>query len=260
MSNRIKGKLALVTGASAGIGEAVARKLAENGVHLIITARRIDRLEALAGELRQKNGVNVYPLVLDVCDRKAVEAFGRKLEEESLTPDILINNAGLSAGKDPIFSADIGDWEVMVDTNIKGFLYVSRAVIPLMMKRNAGHIVNLGSIAGEEIYPGGNVYNATKFAVRALSKAMNVDLVNSKIRVANVAPGAVRTEFSLVRFKGDRDRADSVYHGFTPLAAEDVADCIVYILNTPEHVNIQYMVVTPTAQRDVNTVNRDGPL
>jgi NADP-dependent 3-hydroxy acid dehydrogenase YdfG len=251
----ISGKLALVTGASSGIGMSTARLLAENGVNLIITARRESRLRVLALEL---NNVNVYPFVLDVTDRVAVFDFANRLEQQSLIPDILINNAGLSVGKDPIYSADIDDWERMIDTNVKGFLYVVRAIIPMMLKRGSGHIINLGSIAGEQVYTGGNVYNATKFAVNALSKAMNVDLLDSRLRVCNIAPGMVNTEFSTVRYKGDKAKADKVYEGFTSLTGEDIADAILYVLKTPPHVNIQYILITPTAQRSVSAVNANN--
>jgi NADP-dependent 3-hydroxy acid dehydrogenase YdfG len=251
----ISGKLALITGASSGIGMSTARVLAENGVNLIMAARRDSRLQALALEL---GNVKTYPFVLNVAERIAVFDFARNLEQQSLIPDILINNAGLSAGKDPIYSADVDDWERMIDTNIKGFLYVARAVIPMMLKRGGGHIINIGSIAGEQIYPGGNVYNATKFAVKALSRAMNIDLLNSTVRVCNIAPGMVNTEFSTVRYKGDKAKADKIYEGFTSLSGEDIANAILYVLKTPPHVNIQYMLVTPTAQRAVSVVNTNN--
>jgi NADP-dependent 3-hydroxy acid dehydrogenase YdfG len=251
----ISGKLALVTGASSGIGMSTARLLAKNGVDLIITARRESRLRTFALEL---NNVNVYPFPLDVTKRVAVFDFANYLEQRSLIPDILVNNAGLSAGKDSIYSADVDDWERMIDTNIKGFLYVARSIIPMMLKQGSGHIVNIGSIAGEQVYSGGNVYNATKFAVKALSRAMNIDLLDSKIRVCNIAPGMVNTEFSTVRYNGDKAKADKLYEGFTPLVGEDIADTILYVLKTPSHVNIQYLLITPTAQRSVSAVNTNN--
>ncbi len=256
VQNLIKGKLALITGASSGIGEAVAQRFAECGVNLLLTARRLDRMEKTAEKLAKAHGIKTGVRQLDVRNREAVSLLAQDLEKNRLIPDILVNNAGLSAGKDAIYDADIDDWEVMIDTNIKGFLYVSRAVIPLMMKRGNGHVVNLGSIAGQEVYPGGNVYNATKFAVRALSQAMNVDLVNTNIRVCNIAPGAVNTEFSTVRYKGDKEKADATYDGFTPLSAGDVADAILYVANTPEHVNVQHMLIMPTAQRTVGMIRK----
>lgn len=258
MTNNIKGKLALITGASAGIGRASAEKFASCGVNLVLTARRSEVIESYASELAAKHGIKVAVRKLDVRDRNEVETLAKELKDNNLIPDILLNNAGLSAGKDPVYSADIDDWEVMIDTNIKGFLYVLRAITPLMMENNRGHIINIGSIAGVQVYPGGNVYNATKFAVRALSQGANIDLVNTKIRVSEIRPGAVNTEFSTVRFKGDKKAADSTYDGYTELTAYDIADAILYVANTPEHVNIQNMLVTPTAQRSVNFVNRDN--
>ena len=254
--NIIKGKLALITGASSGIGEAVAHKFAECGVNILLTARRLGRLTQTAEKLSKEYGITAYVRQLDVRESKAVSLMAQELEKSGSIPDILVNNAGLSAGKDAVYNADINDWDVMIDTNIKGFLYVSRAIIPLMVKRGRGHIINLGSIAGQEVYPGGNVYNATKFAVRALSQAMNIDLVNTNIRVCNIAPGAVNTEFSSVRYKGDKEKADATYDGFTPLLAADVADAILYVVNTPEHVNIQHLLIMPTAQRTVSLINK----
>jgi len=256
MNNLIKGRLALVTGASSGIGEAVAYKFAEYGVNLLLAARRLDRLEKTAQNLTSEYGTKTTAFQLDVRNSKSVFLLAQELEKNNLIPDILVNNAGLSAGKDPIYEADIDDWDMMIDTNIKGFLYVSRAIIPLMVKRGYGHIINLGSIAGQEVYPGGNVYNATKFAVHALSQAMNIDMVNTNIRVCNIAPGAVNTEFSIVRYKGDQEKANSTYQGFTPLTAVDVADTILYVANTPAHVNIQHLLIMPTAQRSMNYINK----
>ena len=254
--NLVKGKLALITGASSGIGEAAAHKFAEYGVNLLLTARRLNRLKQTAEKLTNKYGITADIRQLDVRDSNAVSLMAQELDRNRSIPDILVNNAGLSAGKDAIYNADVNDWDLMIDTNIKGFLYISRAIIPLMIKHGSGHIINLGSIAGQEVYSGGNVYNATKFAVRALSQAMNIDLVNTNIRVCNIAPGAVNTEFSSVRYKGDKEKADATYDGFMPLSAIDVADTILYVVNTPEHVNIQHLLIMPTAQRTVSLINK----
>lgn len=248
--NRIKGKLALITGASAGIGAACARALASYGVELLLVARRQERLDALRAELEEEHGVPVRTAALDVRDRHAVLALAATLEADDVAPEILINNAGLSRGLDPIQDGHFEDWDEMIDTNIKGLLNVTRAILPLMVRRDRGHVVNLGSIAGHMVYPNGNVYNATKFAVRALSEAMNVDLVGTSIRVSSIDPGAVETEFSLIRFHGDAARAATVYEGFHPLTPEDIADAVSYVVNTPPHVNIQELVIMPTAQRN----------
>jgi len=256
MESRIKGKWILITGASSGIGEGCARKCAALGANLLLAARRKDRLLALGGELTGACGVRILSRQLDVRDREDVFRYVEELKEEGIIPDILINNAGLAAGLGKLHEGSFEDWDRMMDTNVKGLLNVSRAVIPLMVERNRGHVVNVGSIAGHQVYPGGNVYNASKFAVRALSEGMNADLLGTDIRVSTVSPGAVRTEFSDIRFHGDREKADRVYDGYTPLSGEDVAECILFIINAPEHVNIQNLIVTPTAQRNVYCVHR----
>jgi len=247
--NRIEGKLALITGASSGIGEACARALASYGADLILLARRQERLDALRAQLEETYGVKVRTAALDVRDRAAILAFAEELAADDVVPEILVNNAGLSRGLDPIHEGSFDDWDEMIDTNIKGLLNVARAFLPHMVRRDRGHVVNLGSIAGHIVYPNGNVYNATKFAVRALNQAMNIDLVGTSIRVSSIDPGAVETEFSLVRFHGDAERAAAVYQGFTPLTPEDIADAVCYVVNAPPHVNIQQMVIMPTAQR-----------
>jgi len=247
--NRIEGKLALITGASSGIGEACARALASYGADLILLARRQERLDALRAQLEETYGVKVRTAALDVRDRAAILAFAEELAADDVVPEILVNNAGLSRGLDPIHEGSFDDWDEMIDTNIKGLLNVTRAFLPHMVRRDRGHVVNLGSIAGHIVYPNGNVYNATKFAVRALNQAMNIDLVGTSIRVSSIDPGAVETEFSLVRFHGDAERAAAVYQGFTPLTPEDIADAVCYVVNAPPHVNIQQMVIMPTAQR-----------
>ncbi len=254
--NRIQGKLVVITGATAGIGEACARAFAARGADLILVARREERLAALERELQAEHGTDVRTVALDVRDRDEVLAFGRELASEGVVPDVLVNNAGLARGLGPIHEGSFEDWDEMIDTNIKGLLNVTRAILPLMVERDRGHIVNLGSTAGHLVYPGGNVYNATKFAVRALNDAMNADLLGTRIRVSSIDPGAVETEFSHVRFRGDEDRATAVYHGFQPLTAEDVADAVIYVVNAPEHVNVQNMVILPTAQRNAYLLHR----
>lgn len=253
--NRIQNQTAVVTGATSGIGQACAFALAEQGVNLILMARRAERLAALKDEL-SKYPVTVETYVLDVRELDKVnEVFADVYAKHKV--DILINNAGLALGLGNIDEGRIEQWEQMIDTNIKGLLYVSRAVIPKMRAQNSGHIINIGSMAGGITYPGGNVYCASKSAVHTLSEAMNLDLVGTNIRVSNVAPGAANTEFSKVRFDGNETQADAVYEGFTPLGAEDIADLIVYILNAPAHVNIQHTLVMPTAQRSPTVLHRD---
>lgn len=249
--NRLKSKTVLITGASSGIGEACAKRFADMETNLILAARRTDRLEALAQKLKK---VSVTVKKLDVTKREDVEAFAEETAAKNIIPDIIVNNAGLCRGKDRFFEADINDWEEMIDTNIKGLLYISRVFAPYMVKRNSGHIINIGSTAGEQVYEGGNVYNMTKFAVKALSQAMNLDLSGTDIKVTNIAPGMAQTEFSLVRYRGDKEKADATYEAFTPLQADDVADAVIYAANTAPHVNVQHIIVAPTAQRSSNVV------
>ena len=255
---KMDGKLVLITGASAGIGEACAKRFAEAGAALILVARRIDRLQDLKKSLERDHGVTVHVDELDVRDRSAVMAFSDSLEEKRLVPDILLNNAGLSRGLCKFFEGQYEDWDEMIETNISGLLNVSRCVVPMMVSRDSGHIVNIGSIAGHMAYPGGNVYNATKFAVRGLSDAMNIDLVGTRLRVSSIDPGATQTEFSEVRFHGDKARARSVYEGFRPLRADDIADAVFYATSVPEHVNVASMVILPTAQRNPYVVHIEG--
>jgi 3-hydroxy acid dehydrogenase / malonic semialdehyde reductase len=254
--NRIKGKLILITGASSGIGEACARRFAAEGADLVLWARRGQRLDALAAELGPKHRVSLSPGVVDVRDRDAVTRAAEALAQAGRVPDVLLNNAGLASGMAKIQDGDPEDWDRMIDTNVKGLLNVTRALLPHMVARRKGHIVNLGSTAGHQTYPMGNVYNATKFGVRALTEGMNLDVAGTPIRVSSVDPGYVETEFSDVRFHGDHDRARAVYQGFTPLSADDVADAIAYVVNLPEHVNILDLVIMPTAQRNVYVVDR----
>jgi len=255
--SRIIGKLALVTGASSGIGQACAHRLAADGAHLVLWARRKDRLDALAIEIAQTFGVRVHTAPVDVRDRKAVERAVRAMVKAGFVPDILLNNAGLAAGLDKLHEGDPDDWDRMIDTNLKGLLYVSRAVIPHMVKAGRGHIVNIGSTAGHQVYPMGNVYNASKFGVKAITEGMNVDLVGTPLRASSVDPGHVHSEFASVRFHGDEDRVKALYKGFKPLSPDDVADVVSYVVNAPEHVNIFDVVVMPTAQRSVHVIHRD---
>jgi serine 3-dehydrogenase len=254
--NRIAGKLILVTGASSGIGEACARRFAAEGARLVLWARRRDRLERLAAELPRPAGAHRLAGV-DVRDRAAVDRAVAELAAAGQVPDVLINNAGLASGLAKLQDGDPDDWDRMIDTNVKGLLNVSRAILPHMVTQRRGHIVNMGSTAGHMTYPMGNVYNATKYAVRALTEGMNLDVAGTPIRVSAVDPGFVETEFSQVRFHGDQQRAKGVYQGFTPLSANDVADAIAYVVNLPEHVNILDLVIVPTAQRNVYVVDRE---
>jgi 3-hydroxy acid dehydrogenase/malonic semialdehyde reductase len=259
MESRIRGKLALVTGASSGIGRSSARRFAEDGANLILWARRLDRLDRTAEELRNAFGVEVRVAAVDVRDRAAVNRAADALAKDGLVPDILLNNAGLAAGLAKVHEGDPEDWDRMIDTNLKGLLNVSRAIMPLMVKRNSGHVINIGSTAGHQVYPQGNVYNATKYGVKALNEGMNLDVAGTKIRVSSVDPGHVRTEFAEVRFHGDRARAGKLYDGFEPLSPDDVADAVAYIANLPPHVNIVDLIIVPAAQRSVNVIDRSTP-
>ena len=249
-------KTALITGSTSGIGKAIALRLAKENYSLILTGRRSERLEELKKQIELEYEVKVLTLCFDVRVCEQVEKALRTLPDEWKTIDILINNAGLAAGFDPIYSASLSDWEQMIDTNIKGLLYVTRTVSPGMVARRSGHIVNLGSIAGKMVYPNGSVYCATKHAVKALNEGMRMDLLPYGIRVTEICPGAVETEFSLVCFKGDRQRADQVYEGFTPLVAEDVAEAIFYAISQPPHINLQDILIMPTAQANATMIHR----
>lgn len=253
--NRIKESHVLITGASAGIGEACARGFASYGTRLTLWARRRDRLDGLRSQLEKEHGVSVSVAAVDVRDRDAVGEAARALAG---TPNVLVNNAGLAAGFDKLHQGSHDDWDRMIDTNVKGVLNVSRSIIPGMVERNTGHVINIGSIAGHVVYPSGNVYNATKFALRALSEGMSIDLLGTNVRVSSVDPGACDTEFSLVRFHGDEERASTVYNGFVPLSAEDVADAVLYVANTPAHVTISDLIILPTAQRNPYLIRREG--
>ena len=249
-------KYILITGATAGFGEATARLFAANNWNLILTGRRAERLDRLKNELAHLP-VAIETLCFDVRDEQQVNAAIASLSVEVKNNiQILVNNAGLAVGRSPIADGVTDDWNRMIDTNIKGLLYVTKAVVPLLQKNGFGHIVNLGSIAGKEVYAGGNVYCASKHAVDALSRSMRIDLVNDGIKVTNIAPGAAETEFSLVRFKGDEATAKSVYDGFDPLQAEDIADAIYYVCTRPKHVTINDLVIMPTAQASATVFNQ----
>ena len=249
-------KIALITGATAGIGQATAHALAEKGFQLILTGRRVDRLKQVSQEIQEKYPVEVIPLCFDIRDKEQTKKVIQSLPEKWKMIDVLVNNAGLAAGFSHIQDGSMDDWDVMIDTNIKGLLYITAAVSPLMVARNKGHIVNIGSIAGKEVYENGNVYCATKHAVGALTKGMRIDMLKHNIRVTSVCPGMVETEFSIVRFKGDEERAKNVYKGMQPLFPEDIANVVVYVVTLPDHVCINDILVMPTAQASLSQVNR----
>lgn len=250
-------KIALITGATSGIGKAVAGLLAADQYDLIITGRREARLQELSKELEAQYGVRILPLSFDIRSLESVEKYLGNLPQEWRNIDVLVNNAGLAVGLNPIDKGICEDWDRMIDTNIKGLLYTSRVVSNLMIANKKGHIVNLCSIAGKEVYPNGNVYCATKHAVDALTKAMRIDLLPYGIKVSQICPGAVETEFSQVRFKGDTERAANVYNGFIPLQASDVADAIMYMIKCPAHVNINDLVIMPAAQANSGIFNKN---
>ncbi|HEY0055518.1 MAG TPA: SDR family oxidoreductase [Pedobacter sp.] len=250
-------KIALITGATAGIGEACARLLARQGYNLILTGRRTDRLLKLSDELAEGYGIDIQTLSLDVRNRLEVESQLESLSDEWKAVDILINNAGLSLGLQPISQGNIDDWDNMIDTNIKGLLYTTKVVSNWMISHNKGHIINLGSIAGKETYANGNVYCATKHAVDSLNKAMRIDLLPYGIKVTGIHPGAVETEFSEVRFKGDIERAKNVYAGFEALSADDIAETIWFAISRPAHVNINDLIIMPSAQANTAHLKRN---
>jgi NADP-dependent 3-hydroxy acid dehydrogenase YdfG len=250
-------KTVLITGATSGIGKATAILLAQNNFRLIVTGRRNDRLLSLKDEIENETGAKVFVLNFDIRNQQETEKAMESLPSEWKKIDILINNAGLAAGLSRIDNGDIDDWERMIDTNIKGLLYVTRLVSARMIERKEGHIVNISSIAGKETYPMGNVYCATKHAVQALTKGMRIDFIQYGIKVSTISPGAVETEFSLVRFKGDEQRAKSVYEGLTPLYARDIAETILFVVTRPKHVNIDDILVMPTDQAFSRDFNRE---
>ncbi len=250
-------KIACVTGATSGIGRATAEIFAKNGYNLIITGRRGELLEQLGAELVEKYKINLMILKFDVRNQEAVNQAFDSLSEGWKNIDVLVNNAGLAVGLNPIHEGLVEDWERMIDTNVKGLLYVSRKVLPWMVEKKSGHVFNIASTAGKETYLNGNVYCATKSAVDSLSKAMRMDMVNYGIKVTNVAPGAVETEFSLVRFKGDQQRADNVYKGYEPLTGADIATTIYYVATLPDHVCINDLVITPKAQASATIFHKE---
>lgn len=249
-------RIALITGATSGIGEATARLLSRNGFDLVLCGRRSDRLAALAKELPAE--ARAITLSFDVRDRIEVEKAIRSLGESWKHIDVLINNAGNAHGLEPIQAGNYQDWDAMLDINVKGLLYVTREVLPGMVKRRTGHVINVGSIAGKEVYPNGNVYSASKAAVDSLTRGMRIDLNPHGVKVTAIHPGLVETEFSVVRFKGDEKRAKDVYKGMKPLFANDIADIILFTLTRPPHVVIADMVIFPTAQASATVVNREG--
>lgn len=250
-------KIALITGASSGFGKAMAEKFAGQGYHLILTARRGDRLKEMKADLENRLHINVIICAFDIRDRKACSLAIQTLPEEWRSIDVLINNAGLAAGRDLFDDAAIDDWDAMIDTNVKGLLYITKAIIPYMIARKSGHIINIGSTAGKEVYEKGNTYCATKYAVNALSQAMRIDLLRHHIKVTAIHPGAAETEFSMVRFKGDQQAAAKVYEGYQPLTAEDVANTAYYVTTLPPHVCINDLVITCTAQANSFYLHKD---
>lgn len=249
-------KIALITGATSGIGKACAHIFAQNGYNLILVARREERLVEISHHLEDKYAVSIKQIVADVRDKSIITELFETLPADWKKVDVLVNNAGLSQGLEPIDKGNTDDWDTMIDTNVKGLLYVTKVVSNWMIPNRTGHIVNIGSIAGLEVYPNGNVYCASKHAVDALTKAMRIDLLPHEIKVTSINPGAVETEFSLVRFKGDEDRAKKVYENFEPLIADDIADAIWYVVSRPKHVNINDMLIMPTAQATGTIINR----
>ena len=249
-------KIALITGATAGIGYETAALLAQNNFNLILTGRRKERLETIKNQLETTYNCQILILNFDIRQKLETETALNGIPENWRAIDVLINNAGLAAGLAPVNSADIDDWEAMIDTNIKGLLYATRMVTPWMIQRQSGHIISISSVAAKESYPNGSVYCGTKHAVAAISKAMRIELMPFGIKVSTISPGAVDTEFSLVRFHGDQEKADLVYKGFTPLSAKDIAETILFVLNRPAHVNIDDILIMPTSQASARDFNR----
>lgn len=254
----MNGKIVFITGASAGIGRACAEAFSASGAKLVLAARRGSKLQDLDAKLFSRHGTHHLLLELDVRRRKDVEEAVAGLPPEWAAVDVLVNNAGLGRGLDKLQEGNPDDWEEMLDTNVKGLLYVTRALTPGMVARGRGHIVNIGSIAGRELYPGGNVYCASKFAVRALTRGLKMDLLGTPIRVSTVDPGMVETDFSVVRFHGDQARADKVYQGLKALTPEDVADAVLWVATRPLHVDVTEMVILPTAQASATMAHREG--
>lgn len=248
--------IALITGATSGIGESCAHKFAQAGYNLIVTARRSDLLAGLKRKL-ERQGVEVLPLVFDVRDRKAAHDAIAGLPQEWAEVDVLVNNAGLARGLEPEYEGNMDDWDEMIDTNIRGLLTMTRLIVPAMVARNHGHIINIGSVAGDAAYAGGNVYCATKSAVKSISDGLRIDVAHTKVRVTNIKPGLVETNFSWVRFHGNEDRADKVYQGIKPLTGNDVADVVLYAVQAPEHVQIAEVLVLATHQASGSVIHRE---
>jgi 3-hydroxy acid dehydrogenase/malonic semialdehyde reductase len=256
MKFSITNQVVCITGATSGIGKACAYQFASQGAKVLLCARRKERLEKIVTELEEKYATTAHYLPLDIADKKATIAAFKSLPPEWQQIAVLINNAGTARGFQKIHEGALEDWEAMIDINLKGLLCVTRQVLPGMVERNRGHVVNIGSIAGHEVYANGTVYSSTKHAVNAITRAMRLDLLGTKIRVTTVDPGLVETEFSMVRFKGDEKKAKDFYAGLTPLAAEDVADSVLYCATCPEHVNISELIIMPTDQANITTANR----
>jgi NADP-dependent 3-hydroxy acid dehydrogenase YdfG len=244
-------KIVFITGATSGIGKASALKFAQNNYDVIITGRRKNLLDKLSSFISENYNVHTLSLNFDVRDKNAVSQAIQSLPENWKKINVLINNAGLAVGLSPIQDGIIDDWEKMIDTNIKGLLYVSRNIMPVMIKNGFGHIINIGSVAGKETYPNGNIYCATKHAVNSISQAMRIDMLKHQIKVTQICPGAAKTEFSLVRFKGDKKLADNAYNGFQPLKPEDIAEAVYFVTTLPKHVNINDLTIMPTAQASI---------
>lgn len=251
-------KIAIVTGATSGFGKSIAYKLSENGYDLIITGRRSERLQDISKDLSSKFNIKVLSLCFDVRDAAAVASAFDTIPNEWKYWNVLVNNAGLALGRESLEMGDLEDWNQMIDTNVKGLLYVTKAAVSAMKENGGGTIINIGSIAGKECYPGGNVYSASKFAVDALTRSMRIDFLPYNIRVGQIAPGAANTEFSIVRFKGDQEKSESVYKGFIPLSADDIADAAWFMVSRPAHVCISDILIMPTAQATATIFNKQG--
>ncbi len=249
-------KIALITGATSGIGEACALRFAKEGWDLVLTGRNAKRLDEVATATASL-GAEVVTLVFDVRDRSATTAAVASLTDRWATPDVLVNNAGLALGKEKEYEGDLDDWETMIDTNIKGLLTMTRLIVPRMVERDRGHVINIGSVAGDAAYAGGNVYCATKSAVKALSDGLRIDLIETAVRVTNIKPGLVETNFSITRFHGDKERADKLYKGIKPLTGEDIADTVYYAAAAPEHVQIAEILVLATHQASATIIHRE---
>ena len=250
-------KTILITGASSGIGEGCARKFASQGARLILNARSTDKLNALAEELKEKYNAECFVMPFDVCDRQSAAAALNALPQEWKAIDVLINNAGLAIGVDKEYEGNLEEWDVVIDTNIKALLSMTRLVVPGMVERGRGHIINIGSIAGDAAYPGGSVYCATKAAVKALSDGLRIDLVDTPLRVTNIKPGLVETNFSVVRFRGDKQKADNVYRGIKPLNGDDIAEVVYFAASAPEHMQVAEILVMPTYQATGTIVSKN---